>query len=258
MMSSSVLRVLALVLLGGVLAMPANAQSRSPVHWPVHDTTRAQPPTVDPGPAPAEPQPPPSDAVVLFDGSSLDAWEHPDGSAPSWTVEDGAYVEVTPGSGPLRTKEEFGDVQLHIEWMVPKSVEGEGQSRGNSGVYLMGTYEVQVLDSHENPTYADGQAAALYGQYPPLVNATRPQGEWQVYDIIFRRPHFDEDGSVVTPARVTIYHNGVLVQDGVKLTGPTTHQDRPPYEQHAARLPLRLQGHGNPVRFRNVWVRDLE
>jgi hypothetical protein len=195
---------------------------------------------------------------VLFDGSSLDAWEHPDGSAPSWTVEDGAYVEVTPGSGPLRTKEGFGDVQLHIEWMVPKSVEGEGQSRGNSGAYLMGTYEVQVLDSHENPTYADGQAAALYGQYPPLVNATRPQGEWQVYDIIFRRPHFDEDGSVVTPARVTIYHNGVLVQDGVKLTGPTTHQDRPPYEQHAARLPLRLQGHGNPVRFRNVWVRDLE
>lgn len=237
--------------------LQAEAQSRDPVHWPVHDSSRARPAVVDPGPAPP-PQSPPSDAVVLFDGTSLDAWEHSDGSASSWLVREGEYFAVEPGSGAIQTKEGFGDAQLHIEWQVPESNEGDGQGRGNSGVYLMGTYEVQVLDSHDNTTYADGQAAAIYGQYPPLVNAMRPQGEWQTYDIIFRRPHFDEEGDVVAPARMTVYHNGVLVQDDVKLTGPTGHYDRPPYEQHASRLPLRLQDHGNPVRFRNVWLRELE
>ncbi|MFB6229990.1 MAG: DUF1080 domain-containing protein [Salinibacter sp.] len=257
MSSSSWLFSLALFVLGAALAVPANAQSRNPVYWDVHDTTRAQPPVVDPGPVPDAPQPPPSDAVVLFNGGSLDAWEHPDGSTPSWIVRNG-YFEVKPGSGDLQTKRGFGDVQLHLEWMVPASVEGEKQSRGNSGVYLMGTYEVQILDSHNNSTYPDGQAAAIYGQYPPLVNATRPQGKWQTYDIVFRRPHFDEDGDVVTPARMTVYHNGVLVQDHAELTGPTAWKDRPSYERHASRLPLLLQDHGNPVRFRNVWVRDLE
>lgn len=251
-------RILLLVLLSGALAAASMGQSRTPVHWEVHDSTRARPPVVEPGPAPAEPPPPPSDAVVLFDGTSLDAWEHPDGRAPSWTLEAGAYFAVKPGTGPLRTKQGFGEVQLHLEWMVPPSVEGEGQDRGNSGVYLMGTYEVQILDSHENPTYADGQAAAIYGQYPPLVNATRPQGEWQSYDIVFRRPHFDDEGALVAPARMTIYHNGVLVQDHVELTGPTAWKERPPYEAHAARLPLRLQDHGHPIRFRNVWLRELE
>jgi hypothetical protein len=251
-------RSLVLVLLGSLLATTGMAQSRNPVHWPVHDSSRTRPAVVEPTPAPDEPPSPPSDAVVLFDGSTLDAWEHLDESAPSWTVQENAYFEVKPGSGPIRTKEGFGDVQLHIEWMVPQSVEGEGQSRGNSGVYLMGTYEVQVLDSHEETTYADGQAAAIYGQYPPLVNAMRPQGEWQTYNIVFRRPHFDEDGNVVKPARMTVFHNGVLVQDHVELTGPTSWKERPPYEEHAARLPLRLQDHSNPVRFRNVWVRGLE
>lgn len=246
-----------LILLWGSGPAPAEAQSRNPVHWPVHDTTRAQPPRIDPGPASSEPKVPPSDAVVLFDGESLDAWEHPDGGNPAWTVRDG-YFEITPGSGDLRTEDGFGDVQLHIEWMVPASVEGEGQAQGNSGVYLMDTYEVQVLNSYENRTYPDGQAAALYGQYPPLANATRPPGEWQTYDIVFRRPHFDESGQVVTPARVTVYHNGVLVQEGVELTGPTAYQERPPYEPHASQLPLRLQDHGNPVRYRNVWLRKLE
>ncbi len=248
---------LALLLLGLSLSTPASAQSRNPVHWEVHDTTRTPSPVVDPGPAPATLQPAPSDAVVLFDGESLSAWEHPDGSAPSWVVRDGSFA-VEPGSGSLQTKRGFGDVQLHLEWMVPISVEGEGQSRGNSGVYLMGTYEVQVLDSHNNSTYPDGQAAAVYGQYPPLVNATRPRGEWQTYDIIFRRPHFDENGEVVSPAHVIVYHNGVLVQDHVELTGPTGYKERPPYEAHESRLPLRLQDHGNPVRFRNVWLRNLE
>lgn len=237
--------------------MSTHAQPRDPVYWDVHDTTRTRPPVVDPGPASADPQPAPDDATVLFDGDDLGGWEHPDGSSPEWVVRDG-YFQVEPGTGAIQTTEGFGDVQLHIEWMSPPSIEGDGQGRGNSGVFLMGTYEVQVLDSYENPTYADGQAAAIYGQYPPLANAMRPPGEWQVYDIIFRRPHFDDDGTVVKPAVITVYHNGVLVQDHVELTGPTGHYERPPYEAHAAQLPLRLQDHSNPVRFRNVWVRELE
>lgn len=257
MSSSFVLRSILLGVLVLGLAMPAEAQPRDPVYWEIHDTTRAHPPVVEPGPAPAEPQPPPSDATVLFDGDDLEAWEHPDGDAASWTVRDG-YMEVDPGTGGIQTREGFGDVQLHLEWMVPSFIEGEGQDRGNSGVFLMGTYEVQVLDSYENPTYADGQAAAVYGQYPPLANAMRPQGEWQTYDIVFHRPRFDENGAVAAPARMTVYHNGVLVQDNVELTGPTGHYERPPYEEHDARLPLHLQDHDHEVRFRNVWVRDLE
>lgn len=254
---SSTLRILTILLFGGVLVMSADAQPRNPVYWEVHDTTRARPPVVEPGPAPVDPPSAPSDAVVLFDGDDLEAWEHPDGEPASWTVEDG-YFEVDPGSGSIQTKEGFGDVQLHLEWRAPATPEGEGQGRGNSGVFLMGQYEVQVLDSYENPTYADGQAASLYGQYPPLVNAMRPSGEWQTYDIVFHRPHFDEDGSVVSPARVTVFHNGILVQDGVELTGPSGHYERPPYEQHESRLPLQLQDHSDEVRFRNIWLRELE
>lgn len=257
MSTSTSLLTAVLFALGAVLATQASAQPRNPVYWEVHDTDRAQPPIVDPGPAPAEPQSAPADAVVLFDGESLDSWEQPDGDPAPWSVEDGV-VTVEPGTGPIRTTQSFGDVQLHIEWRVPTSVEGEGQDRGNSGVFLMGTYEVQVLDSYQNETYPDGQAAALYGQYPPLVNATRPQGEWQTYDILFHRPHFDDDGSLVTPARMTVFHNGVLVQDNQKLTGPTAHEARPPYEEHAARLPIRLQDHDHPVQFRNIWLRELE
>jgi hypothetical protein len=151
----------------------------------------------------------------------------------------------------------FGDVQLHIEWATPSPARGSGQARGNSGVFLMGRYEVQVLDSYQNRTYPDGQAAAIYGQYPPLVNASRPPGEWQTYDIVFRRPRFDANGALVSPARMTVFHNGVLVQDDVELTGPSGHQSRPPYERHADRLPIRLQDHGDPVRFRYIWVREL-
>ena len=167
-------------------------------------------------------------------------------------------AEVVPGTGGIQTKQSFGDVQLHVEWAAPSEVEGEGQERGNSGVFLMGRYEVQVLDSYNNTTYADGQAAALYGQYPPLVNASRPPGEWQTYDIIFRRPHFDANGNMVKPARVTVFHNGVLVQDNVELTGATAHYDRPPYEAHPDALPIQLQDHSDLVRFRNIWLRELE
>ncbi|MEO7520717.1 MAG: DUF1080 domain-containing protein, partial [Gemmatimonas sp.] len=159
----------------------------------------------------------------------------------------------------MRTRDDFGDVQLHIEWMSPKPPRGADQDRGNSGVFFGGgRYEVQVLDSYENITYADGQAGALYGQYPPLVNVTRPPGEWQAYDIVYHRPRFDAAGRVQSRARFTVFHNGVLVQDNAELVGPTANAARPPYEAHADRLPISLQDHGHPVRFRNVWLRNLE
>ena len=157
------------------------------------------------------------------------------------------------------TTEKFdGKFKLHVEFRVPFMPKATGQGRGNSGVYLQGRYEVQVLDSYGNDTYPDGQAAAIYGQYPPLVNASRAPGEWQSYDIIFRRPRFDASGALLAPARFTVFHNGVLVQDHVAPVGPTAHTTRPPYEAHADRLPIGLQDHGHPVRFRNIWIRDLE
>jgi hypothetical protein len=219
---------------------------------------RPQPPVVDPGPSRA-PAPPPSDAVVLFDGRSLDRWRSGDsaGGPAKWKLGDG-YMEVVAGTGMLATKEAFGDVQLHIEWREPTPPKGTSQERGNSGVFLMGLYEVQVLDSYRNVTYPDGQAGAIYGQFPPLVNASRPPGEWQTYDIVFHRPHFDAGGKVTRPARMTVVQNGVLVQDNVELSGPTAHQKRPPYVKHPDALPLELQDHGDPVRFRNIWIRRLE
>ena len=233
-------------------------QKTSPMDWPIHDTTRPQPRVVTPPTASTAERAgrPPSDAVVLFDGRSLAAWRTSDGGPARWTVRDG-YMEVTRGTGSIQTAQGFGDCQLHVEWMAPTPPRGEGQERGNSGVFLMGQYEVQVLDSYRNTTYPDGQAAALYGQYPPLVNASLPPGEWQTYDIVFHAPRFGADGKVLAPARVTVLHNGVLVQDGVELTGPTAHQARPPYSAHPAKLPLALQDHGHPVRYRNIWVREL-
>lgn len=205
------------------------------------------------------PAPPPPGAVVLFDGQSLDRWRLADSNqAPArWKVTDG-YMEVVPGAGGIATAEGFGDAQLHLEWMAPTPPEGTGQDRGNSGVFLMGQYEVQVLDSYQNDTYPDGQAAAIYGQYPPLVNASRPPGEWQSYDITFHRPRFKADGSLESPARMTVLHNGVRVQDNATLVGPTSNQVRNPYVVHPDRLPIMLQDHGHRVRFRNVWIRNLE
>jgi hypothetical protein len=223
--------------------------------WPVHSTERPQPPVVTPGVG-AGPVRPPSDAVVLFDGRDLSKWRHDDGTPARWRVAEG-YMEVAPRTGNIHTAQSFGDVQLHLEFATPLPARGEGQERGNSGLFLMGRYEVQVLDSYRNTTYPDGQAAAVYGQHPPLVNASRPPGEWQAYDIVFRRPRFDARGKLVRPARVTVVHNGVLVQDAVELTGPTAHQARPPYEPHPDALPLGLQDHGNRMRFRNIWVRPL-
>ncbi len=241
------------------LAWPAAALSQSPMDWPIHDLERPQPTIVTPGTFSTRNAPgkAPSDAIVLFDGTDLSAWKSSkDGAAAGWKIENG-YMEVVKGSGSIETKRGFGDVQVHIEFSTPTPPEGESQGRGNSGVFLMGRYEVQVLDSYENKTYPDGQAAALYGQYPPLVNASRPPGQWQVYDIAFEAPRFDDEGKVVKPARVTVFHNGVLVQHASELTGATAHKARPPYEAHAAKLPIGLQDHSNPMRFRNIWVREL-
>lgn len=225
--------------------------------WPVHALERPQPRVVRPG-VPTGGSPP-SDAIILFDGRSLSEWSAGgDSSKPArWRVAEG-YAEVVPRTGTITTRRRFGDMQLHIEWASPAVVRDTGQDRGNSGVFFMDRYELQVLDSYGNRTYPDGQASAVYAQHPPLVNASRPPGEWQSYDVVFRRPRFDARGALLRPARVTVFHNGVLVQDAVALTGPVAHGSRPPYSAHPDRLPLSLQDHGAPVRFRNIWVRDLE
>jgi len=245
---------LAFAALVTVVAHDANAQPST--RWPIHSTDRPQPRVVKP-PENTWSVAPPGDATVLFSGVDLGRWQKDGGGAAGWKVENG-YVEVVPGAGGIASRDGFGDAQLHVEWMAPLPAVGESQERGNSGVFLMGRYEVQVLDSYGNVTYPDGQAAAVYGQFPPLVNASRPPGEWQTYDIIFHRPRFDAKGKVTSPARMTVLHNGVLVQDNVVLSGPTAHMRRPPYERHEDRLPISLQDHGTKVRYRNIWIRDLE
>lgn len=216
-----------------------------------------EPPVVTPGRHGS----PPSDAIVLFDGGSLDAWVHRDGSEASWTVEGGAMtVKSNPdwGAGDLHTRQGFGDVQLHIEWMTSPDDQDDGQGRGNSGVFLMGRYEVQVLDSYDNRTYSNGQAASIYKQYIPLVNAMRPPGQWQVYDIVFRAPAFTDTGALAEPATVTVFHNGVLVQDHVVIRGPSVYIGAPEYTAHDERQPLVLQDHGDRVSYRNIWLRELD
>jgi 3-keto-disaccharide hydrolase len=205
---------------------------------------------------PGEDGAPPSDAIVLFDGTSLSNWTTEDGGEPGWRVANGAMT-VVAGAGSIETRQGFGSMQLHIEWRTPAVPEGEGQERGNSGVYLMKLYEVQVLDSYNNRTYSNGQAGSIYKQHIPLVNASRGPGEWQAYDIVFTAPTFNADGSLVSPAYVTVLHNGVLIQNHVQLQGPTLYIGTPKYEAHPDRLPILLQDHGNPVSYRNIWVREL-
>ncbi len=226
--------------------------------WEIHDLNRPQPPVITPGDASTQARPgkPPSDSIVLFDGKDLSKWEGADGGPAKWKVANG-YFEVVPKSGYIHTKQPFGDCQLHVEWAAPVPARGESQDRGNSGVFLMGLYEIQVLDSYQNKTYADGQAAAVYGQYPPLVNACRPPGQWQTYDIIFHAPRFDNEGKVLRKAFVTVLHNGVLVQDHAAIMGPTAHKQRPPYKVTPPKLPVALQDHNHAVRYRNIWIREL-
>jgi hypothetical protein len=225
--------------------------------WAVHDGNRPQPPRVTPGTfsQPDRPGRPPSDAIVLFDGTDLSKWQGEKGAPAKWLVRDG-YMEVVPGTGEIRTRESFGDCQLHIEWAAPAKVEGEGQGRGNSGVFLMGRLEIQVLDSYNNSTYADGHAGAYYGVNPPLCLPLNPPGEFQVYDIIFRRPIY-RDGQVVDPGYITVFLNGVLVQDHTPLEGPGGHMGRSKPGPFPEKGPLALQDHGNPTRFRNIWYRPL-
>jgi len=249
-------KTLAILLAGLWLAVCARCQTAS--EWKIHDPNRPLPRMITPGTASTEDTPgkAPSDAIVLFDGTHLEPWRGENNGPARWKVE-GGYLEVVPQSGYLHTKDSFGDCQLHVEFSEPVPPHGEGQARGNSGVFLMGQYEIQVLDSYQNKTYADGQAGAVYGQYPPLVNAARPPGQWQSYDIVFHGPRFDATGKLLRPARVIVFHNGVLVQDNVELTGPTAHGQRPPYQPGQDKAPLALQDHGNPVRYRNIWIRAL-
>lgn len=225
-------------------------------------TKQPLPPVVTPG-EPAGFFAPPSDAIVLFDGSEKsfkENWTDTKGNPSQWNVVDGA-LESVKKAGYIQTKAHFGSCQLHIEWAAPAKVSGDGQGRGNSGVFLMGQYEVQVLDSFQNQTYADGQAGALYGRSKPLANACRKPGEWQSYDIIFHRPVFDDQGKLVRRATFTVFHNGVLIQDHVALSGGTGWMGphaATEYKAHPDKLPISLQDHGNPVRFRNVWVRELK
>jgi hypothetical protein len=199
---------------------------------------------------------PPSDAIVLFGGKDLSRWRSQDGTPAKWMIRDG-YVEVAPGTGDIVTADKFGDVQLHIEWATPAVPKGEGQERGNSGVFFMDRYEIQVLDSYDNKTYYHGQAGAVFRQYAPLVNVSRKPGEWQAYDIVFHAPKFDEQGKPVQRARVTVFQNGVLIQDNVEIYG-ITYNDRPAlYIPHSPQEPLRLQDHGFLVRYRNIWIRRL-
>jgi hypothetical protein len=207
-----------------------------------------KPPTVTPGETDAQP---PSDAVVLFDGTDLSKWH----GGENWTVADGIAVV---GKGQITSKDEFGDCQLHIEWSAPTPPRGEGQGRGNSGIFLMGQYELQVLDSFENETYHDGQAASIYKQTPPAANATRPPGQWNSYDVIWTAPRFAEDGSLVSPAYITALHNGVAVLNHFELKGDTPYHRSPKYTAHPPKGPISLQDHGDPVRFRNIWVREFK
>jgi hypothetical protein len=200
----------------------------------------------------------PSDAIILFNGTTASGWQHANGDEAKWTVADNALT-VKPGTGAIQSKQKFGDCQLHIEWRIDKNVKGENQDRGNSGVFLMGRYELQVLDNYNNinKTYVNGQAGSMYKQTPPLVNVCKAPGEWQTYDIIFTAPRFSDNGSVITPAHITVMQNGVLVQNNTTLWGNTVYIGSPTYEKHAAKESLMLQDHSHLTSFRNIWIREL-
>ncbi|HWQ54818.1 MAG TPA: DUF1080 domain-containing protein [Bryobacteraceae bacterium] len=227
--------------------------------WKVHDAARPRPPKVAAG-VPVPSPVPPSDAVVLFDGKDLSRWvavlRGGKVEEPRWKVENG-YMEIVPRTGRLTTKEKFGDCQLHVEWMIPAGTGGAGQGGGNSGVEIMGRYEIQVLESARNQTYADGQAGSIYGQWPPLVNASRPEGEWNSYDIFFEAPRFEGE-KLAKPGYVTVVHNGVLVHHRQEILGRAIHRRVATYAPHGLEEPLSLQDHGYAIRYRNIWIRPLK
>ncbi len=266
-----------------VTATVLNAQQGTELDWDALQKTKPWHKTEVWDPIPEKVTPglfssAPSDAIVLFDGHDLSAWQtpkfsygarmdqvqailnekinNPEFSDPQWTVKDGAMI-VNPGTGALETKQAFGDVQLHLEWLSPVDPGKKDQGYSNSGVFLMGLYEVQILNSYENKTYPNGQAGALYKQAIPMVNASRPPGEWQTYDIIFNAPKFSAEGTLESSATITVIHNGVLIQNNFELKGPCVYIGEPYYIAHPAKLPLLLQDHGDKVRFRNIWIREL-
>ncbi len=250
------LAVLVLGMIAQQTKLPDQGFTDTPIlpglKWHVHDPARPHPPVVTPGAAPGGA---PSDAIVLFDGKDLSKWEHDGGAPAKWVVKDG-YFECAPGAGDLVTKDKFGDIQLHLEWSEPPDQKGISQAHGNSGVLFMHRYEIQVLGAYKNPTYADGQAGAIYGQWPPLANPARPDGEWQVYDIVFEAPRFD--GTKLTKsAYQTVFMNNVLLHNHKEVMGAMVYRQVATYTAHAPEEPLALQDHHNPVRFRNIWARPL-
>jgi hypothetical protein len=258
------MRMLLVAMTGVALAASLLAAQQAPVgyddtpmqpngRWRIHDGSRPQPKVVTPGAMNAEP--PPQDATVLVGaGADRSAWQMMDGTPVTWPMTNG---ELSTGKGMIRTRAEFTDYQLHVEFATPSQVKGNSQERGNSGVYLNGKFEIQVLDSYQNRTYADGSASAMYGQYPPLVNASRPPGKWQSYDIVFTSPRFGAGGKLDAPAIVTVLHNGIVVHNATPFWGPTQHKRIDPYTPDNAKGPIALQDHGNPVRYRNIWIRPV-
>ncbi|WEK38079.1 MAG: DUF1080 domain-containing protein [Candidatus Pseudobacter hemicellulosilyticus] len=246
-------RKLLILSLSSLLSLVVVAQNRENGDPQLSEVYTPVPRVVTPGASSSDA---PADAIVLFDGKHTSAWAGNDGKAIKWKNEKG-ILTVARGAGEIHTTQEFGDCQLHIEWRSPAEVKGEGQGRGNSGIFLMSRYELQVLDSYNNKTYSNGQAGSIYKQLPPLVNACRPPGEWQTYDVIFTAPRFYADGSVQSQARITVLHNGVLVQNNATIWGATQYIGISNYEKHADKMPLILQDHGDAVSYRNIWIRPL-
>ncbi len=261
MKTSAMKIIVCLLLVAMVLGVSCFAAMQAK-KYDVHDKTRENPPVIEP---PKQFGQPPSDAVVLFEGKDTSEWvsEKKGGGDVPWKIQNG-YMEVVKKAGGIRTKKAFGNCQLHIEWRTPEGIDPKitDQKRSNSGVFLMDRYEVQMLDSYtennykDNRTYADGQAAAIYGSHPPIVNACRKPGKWQTYDISFLRPLFDEKGKLVRKARITLMHNGVVVHNNIEIEGTTSHKKKAAYTPHKSGH-IRLQDHGNPICFRNIWIREL-
>ena len=257
---SMVMRIAVCLLVVALALAISSHAGRRPPYQTVHDMDRSLlPPVITPADEPAKP---PSDAIILFAGKDTSQWESDKGGRMKWKVENG-YMEVNK-TGGIHTTKSFGNCQLHIEWASPSPPKGKSQGRGNSGVFFMGRYELQVLDSYtannydDNRTYADGLAASLYGQYAPIVNACRKPGEWQSFDVSFLAPKFDQDGKVIRRARITVLHNGVVVQNNVEYWGPSGHkQKNPRYRRHGDKEPISLQDHGDPIKYRNIWIREL-
>lgn len=236
-----------------ICCITAQAQNRNGGDPKLTEVWKPEAPVITPGKTSMDP---PSDAIVLFDGKDLSKWKAKDGGEVKWTIEDGAMT-VKPGTGEITTKESFGDCQLHIEWRTPSVVKGEGQGRGNSGIFLMSNYELQILDNYNNKTYSNGQAGSIYKQLIPLANVSRKPGEWQTYDVIFTAPRFSDKGLLLSAAKITVLHNGVLVQNNASIWGGTQYIGIAGYDAHADKLPIVLQDHGDLVSFRNIWIRNL-